>query len=74
MRWELCDEQGVKRQVHPACRLVSSDIRIQLDAALRGLGIALLPSVRSFSDYLVVHLATSIFGNYGETGQFRSDV
>ncbi|MGI4848913.1 MAG: LysR substrate-binding domain-containing protein [Janthinobacterium lividum] len=103
-RWELCNVHGQQRQVHLASRLVSSDLRVQLDATLRGVGIALLPepvvaasltaglleqvlpdwsghhhvvhlvyppprgmlpSVRSFIDYLVVHLATSIFGYRG---------
>lgn len=38
-------------------RLVTSDLRVRLQAAIRGIGIALLlPSVRSLIDFLLIHV------------------
>lgn len=42
-RWELADQAGRAAQVQLASRLVSSDLRVQLEAAVQGIGITLLP-------------------------------
>jgi len=43
VRWPLTDPVGVQALVQLTPRLVSSDLRVQLEAAPRGVGIALLP-------------------------------
>jgi DNA-binding transcriptional LysR family regulator len=42
-RWELTGPTGTRRLVHHAPRLLSNDLRLQLEAATHGIGIALLP-------------------------------
>jgi DNA-binding transcriptional LysR family regulator len=42
-RWQLSATDGRQQQVQLTPRLVSSDLRVQLEAAMRGVGIALLP-------------------------------
>lgn len=42
-RWELASSSFEKATVHHAPRLISNDVRLQLEAATHGIGIALLP-------------------------------
>lgn len=41
--WELTHEEGVRERVQLHPRLASDDIRVQLEAAISGMGLALLP-------------------------------
>jgi DNA-binding transcriptional LysR family regulator len=42
-RWDMVDKSGTARRVHVVPRLVSGDMRVQLEAASFGIGVALLP-------------------------------
>lgn len=42
-RWELTGLTGERRVVHHAPRLLSNDLRLQLEATTHGIGVALLP-------------------------------
>ncbi|SFB11235.1 LysR substrate-binding domain-containing protein [Azotobacter beijerinckii] len=42
-RWDLIDRSGTRLEVNHSPRLISNDLRLQLEAAVGGIGIALLP-------------------------------
>lgn len=43
VRWDLVDTSGRTENVSPSPRLSTDDLRLQLEAAIHGIGIALLP-------------------------------
>ena len=43
VRWELVNQGGISTRVNHSPKLISNDLRLQFEAAINGIGLALLP-------------------------------